>query len=79
MGKTIAIVLFVIVIAISGYYILNAPDNRNAAEKVGDAIHELPQGADKAGRQLESRTPGEKLEDGAKDVGDDIKKSTNQQ
>lgn len=76
--KTISVILAAVVIII-GYYIFNAPDQRNAGEKIGDAINELPKGVDKAARQLENRTPGEKLGDVVKDAGDDIKKSTNQQ
>lgn len=68
-----------IAIALGGYFILNAPDQRSAGDKIGDAINELPNGVDKAARELEDRTPGEKLEDAVKDAGDDIKKSTNQQ
>ena len=49
------------------YWVLTMPDNRNTTEKVGDAIHDLPQGVDKAGRQLEDRTPGQKLGDAIKD------------
>jgi hypothetical protein len=33
----------------------------------------------KAARQLESRTPGEKLDDAASDAGEDLRKATNQQ
>ncbi len=69
----------VIVIGLGAYYILSAPDQRNAGEKIGDAINELPNGVDKAARQLEDRTPGEKLDDVAEDAGDDIKKALNQQ
>ena len=66
----------VIIIAIIGYSFLTMPDNRNGAEKLGDAIHELPKGVDKAARQLEDRTPGEKLGDAVKDTGDDIKRNS---
>ncbi|MEQ1889657.1 MAG: hypothetical protein ABL951_10840 [Alphaproteobacteria bacterium] len=78
-GKYLVMAAVAAAAVIGGYYILNAPDQRNAGEKIGDAINELPNGIDKAARQLESRTPGEKLEDAVKDAGDDIKKSTNQQ
>jgi len=67
------------VIILVGYYVFTAPDRRNAGEKISDAISALPNGVDKAARQLENRTPAEKLKDAAKDVGNDIKKSTNQQ
>lgn len=78
-GKFLVTVGLVVVIGIIGYYVLNAPDRRSAGDKIGDAINELPNGVDKASRQLEDRTPGEKLSDAAKDAGDDLKKATNQQ
>lgn len=60
-------VIVIIVIALTAYGVLTMPDRRNAMEKVGDAIHDLPQGPDKAARQLEDRTPGQKLGDAIKD------------
>jgi hypothetical protein len=78
-GKYLVMVALALGLAVGGYYILNAPDQRSPGDKIGDAINELPNGVDKAVRELEDRTPGEKLGDAVKDAGDDIKKSTNQQ
>jgi hypothetical protein len=78
-GKFLIMAALVIVIGIVGYYVLNAPDRRSAGDKIGDAINELPNGIDKASRQLKDRTPGQKLGDAAKDAGNDLKKATNQQ
>ena len=72
-------ILILTVVIVTGYYVMNAPDKRSGMEKVGDAVHELPQGVDKASRQLKDRTPGEKVGDAVKDSSDDLKKSTNQQ
>lgn len=77
-GKILMMIGLVVVIGIVGYYVLNAPDKRSAGDKIGDAINELPKGVDKAARQLEDRTPADKLNDAAKDAGDDLKKATNQ-
>ena len=71
--------LIVILVAIIGYYVLNAPDRRNPVQKMGDAIHELHNGPDKAARQLENRTPGDKLKDAVTDEKHDVKKALNQQ
>jgi hypothetical protein len=68
-----------LVIAVIGYLILTAPDQRDPGQKIGDAINELHNGPEKAARQLEDRTPGDKLEDAAKDEKHDIKKALNQQ
>ncbi len=68
--RTIIIVLLVIVIALAGYFVLTMPDQRSTTDKIGDAVHELPNGLDKASRQLEDRTPGQKIGDSIKDAGD---------
>ena len=47
---------------------LNAPDQRNGVQKVGDAISKIPEGTDKAARELKDRTPAEKLSDAASDA-----------
>ena len=75
--KGIGALLIIVAIAIIGWVVLTAPDRRTTGERVGDAVDALPQGIDKAGRQLEDRTAGEKLGDAVKDAGDDIKKNTN--
>jgi len=77
MYKGPLIAVAVILAAVLAYGLLTMKDDRNPAEKIGDAIHELPQGIDKAGRQLEDRTPGQKLGDAVKDTGDKIKENTN--
>ena len=78
-SKFIVTVGLVVFVAVVGLYILNAPDRRSGGQKISDAISELPNGVDKAQRQLESRTPADKLNDAAKDASDDVKKATNQQ
>ena len=63
----IGVIVAVLVIA-AGYMYLNKPDDRNGFEKVGDAVSELPNGADNAARELQDRTPGQKLKDEVKDA-----------
>jgi cell division protein FtsN len=77
-GKLIPAVVVGLLVAVIGYYVLSAPDNRNPVQKVGDAISELPNGPEKAARELESRTPGDKLKDAVEDEKADIKKTLNQ-
>jgi len=67
----------VIILAILAYGILTMRDQRSATDKIGDAVRELPQGIDKAERQLEDRTPGQKMGDAVKDAGDKIKDDAN--
>lgn len=75
--KWLLLIIVVIIAAILAYCLLTMQDRRSLTEKIGDAIHELPQGADKAERQLEDRTPGQKLGDAVKDAGDKIKDNSN--
>ena len=79
LGKVLLIVAAITVVAVVGYTVLYAPDTRTDGQKIGDAINELPNGVDKAARQLEDRTPADKLKDAASDAGEDLKKATNQQ
>ena len=74
--RGLLVIVAIIIAAILAYGVLNMKDNRNGAERIGDAIHELPQGLDKAERQLEDRSPGQKLGDTVKDAGDKIKENT---
>lgn len=66
--------VIIIVLAFAGYVILTMPDQRTAGERAGDAIDALDQGkgVGDAAKQLEKRTPGEKL-------GDTIKENTDNQ
>jgi hypothetical protein len=76
--KPLLYAVVIIAVGVLGYNVLYAPDKRNGAEKVSDAVDALPNGVDKAARQLESRTPADKLHDAAQDAKDDFNKSTNQ-
>ncbi len=78
-AKIIPVVVAGLIVAVIGYYVLNAPDNRNPAQRISDAAGELHNGPDKAARQLESRTPGDKLQDAVEDGKTDVKKTLNQQ
>lgn len=70
----IASILLVIILLIAAYMFLAAPDNRNGFERVGDAIHELPNGADAAANQLKDRTPAQKAGDAIEDAGENLKR-----
>jgi hypothetical protein len=74
-NKTLVTVVVVIVVAIIGYALLTMPDNRTTSERVGDAVSELPN-LERAGEQLEKRTPGQKLGDAIEDAGEDVKRNT---
>jgi hypothetical protein len=69
-NKAIIGALVVVVLLVLGYMVMTKPDQRGPAEKVGDAIGKLDEGVDDAGRELESRTPAERLKDDVKDATD---------
>jgi hypothetical protein len=70
--RLLFVVAIILVLAVVGYSILTMPDRRSASEKIGAAIHDLPLGMDKAARQLEDRTPGQKIGDAIRDAGDQV-------
>jgi len=74
--KALLVIIIVAVIAVLAYSVLTMPDNRSGAERLGDAISELPNGVDNAAEQLEDRTPGEKIGDAVEDAGENIKNAT---
>jgi uncharacterized protein HemX len=75
-GKAVLILIIALVVGIAGYNFLTMRDNRSTTDRIGDAVHTLPQGLDKATQQLEDRTPGQKLGDTVKDAGQGIKDNT---
>lgn len=78
--KTILIAVLAIILLGLGYVAFVMPDQRSTSDKIGDAIHELPNGPDKAAHELSSdRTPGEKIGDAVRGAGDTIKENSNPQ
>jgi hypothetical protein len=74
--KLLPAVGIALIVVLVGYFVLNTPDQRTAGDKIGDAINELEKGGpEKAMRQLQDRTTGEKIEDAASDAKDDIKRA----
>ena len=54
-----------------GYTIMTQPDQRSPLQHVGDAVGAIPDGLTKAARELQDRTPAEKLKDAVEDAKDD--------
>lgn len=69
-SKALITILIVILVGVAGYYVLTMPDQRSGTEKVGDAIGSLDQGVDNAARELEDRTPAERIGDSVRDATD---------
>ena len=72
-NKTLMVVIVALLVAILGYFVLTTPEHKTVGEKIGDAVHELPNGVDKAARQLEDRSPADKIQDAAHDAKEDLK------
>jgi len=78
--KNLLILLVVVAVLGLAYTVMLGPDRRTTGEKVGDAIHELPHGLDKATDELSNdRTPGQKLGDAVRRTGDKIKENSDSQ
>lgn len=63
-------ILTVVVLGGVAYAALTAPDQRSGVDKVGDAISKLDEGVDDAARELEDRTPAERIGDEIEDATD---------
>lgn len=69
--------MLILLVARAMYSLLTMPDRRAATERVGDAIHDLPKGVNKAQEQLKDRTPAQKLGDSVRDAEDNAKRFPN--
>jgi hypothetical protein len=70
-GYRIGLVALVI-LAVILLGVLTRPDHRNAAQRMGDAIEQLPD-VSRAADQLGDRSPGERLGDAVEDAGETIR------
>jgi hypothetical protein len=72
MNKSVQIVvaLLIALLVAGGVYFFTAEDNRTLNEHVGDAVGALDEGVDDAARELEDRTPAERLSDEVEDATD---------
>lgn len=68
--KIIITILVLIVVAGGAYAVLNTPEDRSFGQKIEDAANNLDEGVDDAARQLEDRSPIEKMQDGYDDATD---------
>lgn len=65
-SRNVIAVLSLIVIGAIIFGFFNLRDNRTGAERMGDAISEMPNGMDKAVEQLEDRSPAQRAADAVK-------------
>lgn len=68
--RWLLLVVAVVIMGLVGYSVLTAPDQRDAGQKIGDALDELPNGVDNAARELGDRTPADKIGDAVDDATD---------
>lgn len=66
-SRNVIVIVVLLLVAFLAYSFLTMPDHRSTTDKIGDAVHELPNGPAKAARELEDRTPGQRLGDTIKD------------
>lgn len=65
MNNRILTVIVLLLAIAGGYVLLTMPDRRTTGDKIGDAVDTIDRGGSlgDAAKQLESRTPAEKIED----------------
>lgn len=63
-SKSLIGILVIIVIGVLLFSVLNKPDDRNAVQKVGDAIQKEDT------RELKDRTPAQRIGDSVQDAAD---------
>ncbi|MGE3479587.1 MAG: hypothetical protein AB7G80_08960 [Dongiaceae bacterium] len=73
-NRALIAALVIVVIAILGYLFLTQPDRRTTGERVGDAVEQLSDGVNDAGRELQDRTPAERLRDNAEEMKEDLRR-----
>ena len=66
--KTVLIAVVTALIAAGAFVYFTTPEDRTVEEKIEDAANTLDRGVDDAARQLEDRSPAEKVRDGIKDA-----------
>jgi len=76
-SNALVIIIVLVVLAVAGYAIMHAPDQRTPGQKVGDAIDNVREGnLDGAAKSLQNRTPAQKMGDAIEKAGDKVQKST---
>lgn len=68
--RFLAITIVVLLVLAFGYAFLTMPDQRSTGERMGDAVSKLDEGVDDAARELEPRTPAERIKDDYEDATD---------
>ena len=76
-ARNVALFAIILALAFLAYCFLSGPDRRSLAQRVDNALHEIPHGFDKASRALDDRTIGDRLGDAIKDAGEKIKDTVN--
>lgn len=68
--KKASLAVLVVVIVVMAYMMMNTREDKSIGQKMDDAIGQLDNGVDNAARELENRTPAEKVVDEVKDATD---------
>lgn len=72
----VMIIAVVALLAIISYALIQAPDRRTTGEKLGDAVNNITDGVEDAGRSMQNRTPAQKIGDAVEDAGDKVERAT---
>jgi len=76
---TVIVLTIAVILALGflAYSFLNMPDNRTVGEKIDDSVNALKHDSPKqAVRELQNRTPGQKIGEAVEDAGEKIQDET---
>ena len=74
--KIVFLLVLIAVVGVAGYAVMNAPDKRTDAEKLGDAVEEIGKGFENAADELNGdKTVGDKMVDTLKDAKEELKEN----
>jgi short subunit fatty acids transporter len=69
-AKVVVGVLVVLVVGFLLFKYMTTPEDRTVGQKVEAAVDNLDNGVDDAARELQDRTPAQRIEDGIEDATD---------
>ncbi len=68
MNSKIMTIIAIVAVVILAYFVLNTREDRTVGQKMSDAVEQLDNGVDNAARELQDRTPAEKIKDAVDDA-----------
>lgn len=74
-NRLLMTILLILVVGFAIFFFSSRHDDRNVFQRMGDAVEELPNGADKAADEFNDKSPAQKVGDAIEDAGENMKRS----